>query len=149
MSYNDNIYCEKCVNKPNAHSFNLIGMSANNNESSEASVVTAVFYTKIANAIDYDDVNGILEHYRKLLQLINQKDWIWIFDCNDLEIKHCFEITTSIGINKILKENGKNKKIFIINSNAFLTIILDKACSKRIVWLFVFFWVLFYNNLII
>ena len=26
---------------------------------------------------------------------------------------------------------------------------LLEACSKRIVWLFVFFWVLFYNNLII
>jgi hypothetical protein len=128
MSYNNNIYCEKCINKPNAHSFNLISISANNNESSElseSSNTPFVFYTKIANAIDYDDVDGILEHYRKLLQLIDINEWIWIFDCDDLEIKHCFEITTSIGINKIIKENGKNKKIFIINSNVFLTIILD------------------------
>ena len=107
MSYNNNIYCEKCVNKPNAHSFNLISMPADNNESSESSSASSeppfVFYTKIANAIDYDDVDGILEHYRKFLELINTNNWIWIFDCDGLEIKHCFEITTSIGINKIIK----------------------------------------------
>lgn len=116
MSYNGVIYCDKCYKQPGAHSIRIIKDGE-----------IPILYTKIAEAKEYDDTLGILQHYRNLLKLLGEKKWIWVFDCNDLELKHCFEIRTSRGIIDLLRENGKNKKIFVINSNAFLTIILDSC----------------------
>ena len=117
MSYNSIVYCNKCLLNSNSHSFRILNSSDTTNN--------AVLYTKIADAENYDDTDGILNHYRELLNLLDNREWIWIFDCDDLEIKHCFEIKTSLGIIDILQKNNKNKQILIINSNIFLTIIIN------------------------
>jgi len=52
-------------------------------------------------------------------------------------------LTLSNGNNLTFNSITGNNVIFTSNDNTI------KACSKRIVCLFVFFWVLFYNNLII
>jgi hypothetical protein len=117
MSYNSIVYCNKCLLNPNSHSFRILNCSDTTNN--------PVLYTKIADAENYNDTDGILNHYRELLNLLENREWIWIFDCNDLEIKHCFEIKTSLGIIDILQKNNKNKQILIINSNIFLTIIIN------------------------
>jgi len=114
MSYKGVIYCNKCYEHSGTHSIRIIKDGK-----------IPILYTKIAEAKEYDDTNGILQHYRNLLRLIGNREWIWIFDCNDLEFKHCFEIGTSRGIINLLLENGKNKKIYVINSNYFFNIILD------------------------
>jgi hypothetical protein len=139
MSYKNIIYCNKCYNNKFSHSFRLIDQQnkivilqnilPDNLESDLLNnlllVNTYLFYTKIAEANDYNDTPGILQHYRNLLKVVSPNKWIWIFDCKDLELKHCFEISTAKGILEILKDNGKINTIFIINSNRFLTFILD------------------------
>ena len=116
MSYKGVIYCDKCYRNPGTHSIRIIKDGE-----------IPILYTKIAEAKEYDDTSGILQHYRNLLRLLGDKEWIWVFDCDNLELKHCFEIRTSRGIIDLLLENGKNKKIYIMNSNMFLTIILDSC----------------------
>ena len=116
MSYKGVIYCDKCYRNPGAHSIRIIKDGE-----------IPILYTKIAEAKEYDDTSGILQHYRNLLRLLGDKEWIWVFDCDNLELKHCFEIRTSRGIIDLLLENGKNKKIYVINSNMFLTIILNSC----------------------
>ena len=87
MSYKGVIYCNKCFEHSGTHSIRIIKDGT-----------IPILYTKIAEAKEYDDTNGILQHYRNLLRLIGNREWIWIFDCNDLEFTHCFEIGTSRGI---------------------------------------------------
>jgi hypothetical protein len=132
MSYKNIIYCYKCYNNKLSHSFRLIEPQniilynlQNNLLNNLLNENNYIFYTKIAEAKDYNDTKGILQHYRNLLHIVSPNKWIWIFDCKDLELKHCFEISTAKGILEILKENGKINKIFIINSNQFLTLMLD------------------------
>ena len=116
MSYNGVIYCDKCYKNLGTHSIRIIKDGE-----------IPILYTKIAEAREYSDMTGILQHYRNLLRLLGDKEWIWFFDCDNLEMKHCFEIGTSRGIIDLIRENGKNKKIYVINSNMFLTIILDSC----------------------
>lgn len=116
MSYKGIVYCDKCYKNPGAHSIRIIKDGE-----------IPILYTKIAEAREYSDTTGILQHYRNLLRLLGDKEWIWVFDCDNLEMKHCFEISTSRGIINLIRENGKNKKIYVINSNMFLTIILDSC----------------------
>lgn len=115
MSYNNITYCQTCIDIPGAHSFHTVG---------EYNTIP-ILYTKVADAKYYDDTHGILLHYRNLLGLLEGKEWIWVFDCKDLGIKHCFELQTAKGICNILKQNGNVAHILIINSNTFLNIILE------------------------
>lgn len=111
-------YCEICYKNPGAHSFSLVNNSPNN----------LVFYTKISAANHYTDTVGILNHYRQLLLLVNPVSWTWVFDCAGLELKHCFELKTAVGICEIIRDDRRLKEIQIINANVFYSIIL--ACIK-------------------
>lgn len=115
MSYNNITYCKTCIDIPGAHSFHII---------CEHNTIP-VLYTKVADAKHYDDTLGILSHYMNLLWLLKEKRWIWVFDCKDLAMKHCFELQTARGICNLLKQNDNVVHILIINSNTFLNIILD------------------------
>lgn len=174
MSYNNSIYCQKCLDIPGAHSFSIIGtvrtgfndtvctelqppkvhsLATDSTSNSHLLLfvlfllngkdnhikrdvelklnvdgiygIYDVLYTKVADAKHYNDTIGILQHYKNLLALLEGKKWIWIFDCKDLGIKHCFEFQTAKGICDLLKQNGNVAHILIINSNIYLNIILD------------------------
>jgi hypothetical protein len=109
--------CPKCHINPQAHSFKII---------KEDSTKT-VFYTCPADAREYNDTTGILLHYDNMLKKNGNKDWIWVFDCDRLQIKHTLEFNTAMGIIKLISEKFIHniKQIYIINTNYVLNIILN------------------------
>lgn len=117
MNKNGIEYCKICKELPNAHSFDIFCYGIDIREKDEDKKKITVFYTRVANAIRYDDMKGILEHYTNLLKLEKPTKWIWIFDCNGFEWKHSIQIKTAIGIAKLINEFGNVHRIIVINSN--------------------------------
>ena len=109
--------CPKCHINPNTHSFRII----------EENDKQTIFYTCPADAIEYNDTNGILLHYENMLKNNGEKDWIWIFDCARLEIKHSFELNTSKRIAELVSNKYMHniKQIYIINPNFIINIIIN------------------------
>jgi hypothetical protein len=98
-----NELCSICAIDPSSHSFHKVS--------------ELEFYTCVGDTTKYDDTEGILLHYRNFLENHGENQWIWIFDCKNLGLKHILELKTAHGIIKLLEEKyGKNlKKIVIIN----------------------------------
>ncbi len=113
--------CYKCYINPNAHSFKIL-KSTNIQFFSKT-----IFYTCPADAIEYNDTNGILSHYENMLKINGDKEWIWIFNCDRMELKHSMEFNTAIGIAKLISEKYMHniKQIYFINSNYILNIIMN------------------------
>jgi len=84
------------------------------------------YYTCPSQAILYDDVKGIIDHYDGVLsEMTDNKKWIWIFDSLDFSFKHAIQINVAIELAKLISNKfSKNlKKIIIINSTFYITII--------------------------
>ncbi len=116
-----NYYCDICDKLPGAHSFEIICTAYEKENNNQYPI--SVYYTKVANAIRYDDREGILQHYENLLRFDFPTDWIWIFDCDGFGFKHSLEIKTAIGIAKIINRYSSLRRILVINSNFFINII--------------------------
>jgi hypothetical protein len=116
-----NEICEKCFLDPSSHSFKLIRESKN----------FCIFYTCVSQAKLYNDVEGIINHYKNLLEKNKNKYWIWIFDCKDLELKHIMNINIPILLTKMIKNHyiSKLKKIIIINKKKYIEFILKIVLS--------------------
>ena len=81
-----------------------------------------VFYSCPGNAIKYNDTSGILLHFTNVLSYYKCSDtyWKWIFDFKGFEIKHMLEISTAIGIAKLINNYSNYLlEIKIINTNIF------------------------------
>jgi hypothetical protein len=116
MLSNKEIYCQRCVDFPYAHSFELLCKTKHNKTGEDVTF----YYTKVSSAIRYNDTKGILDHYENLLNKSDPEHWVWIFDCDGFGLKHSLEIKTAIGISKIINKFGRVKNIFVINSNYFI-----------------------------
>ena len=114
--------CKKCYNNPKAHSFKIVKIDA----------IKTVFYTCVADAEEYNDTNGILCHYENMLKNNGNKEWIWIFDCDRMELKHSLEVNTAKKLAQLISEKYSHnlQQIYIINSNYILNIILN------FIWIF-------------
>jgi len=110
--------CKKCHNNPKAHSFKILNID---------NYVRTVFYTCPGDAEDYADSDGILLHYENMLKFNENKDWIWVFNCERLEVKHSLEFNTAKRVAILISEKYIHniKQIYIINSNFVLNIILN------------------------
>jgi hypothetical protein len=84
--------CPICLNAPNSHSFQLLGVFND----------ILYMYTCPEKAILYDDVEGILNHYRGILDTIQGRNWIWFFDASGFSQKHYFQIKLSIELAKLI-----------------------------------------------
>jgi hypothetical protein len=104
--------CIICDNEPGSHSFYKINTINNIN----------IFYTCPAKATKYWDTKGILAHYEEVLEENGENEWIWIFDSHLFGFKHSLEISTALGILKLLKHKyGKYlKEIRIINNSIYI-----------------------------
>jgi hypothetical protein len=56
-------YCDICNQIPSSHSFEVVCHVPRIDNIKEI-----IFYTKVANAIRYDDTEGILNHYENLIK---------------------------------------------------------------------------------
>jgi hypothetical protein len=92
---------------PTSHSFRKI--------SEKNGVIT--YYTNPTKAKLYTDTDGILKHYDNALKQVADNKWIWIFDSEGFDIKHALEVSTGIGISKLItgKYGNNLQEIKIIN----------------------------------
>lgn len=104
--------CPICAIDASSHSFDFLYVNDGVN----------VFYTCSANAIKYNDKDGILMHFKRVLDYYKcfENGWEWIFDFRGFELKHMMEIKTAIGIAEIINNYSKYlTKIRIINMNRY------------------------------
>ncbi len=99
--------CKTCYKDSTSHSFSKLC------EMNDVSV----FYTKPAEATKYTDTAGILAHYDNMLMYNGSKPWRWIFDSEGFEMKHALEVSTGIGIAKLITSKYSNnlQKIIVTN----------------------------------
>lgn len=104
--------CKICDEEPNSHSFNYYGITNDN---------IYIYYTCPAEATKYWDTNGILEHYTEVLEQNNNHKWIWLFNAKGFTTKHSLEMTTAMGILKIIAEHNDSLcEIRIVNANMYI-----------------------------
>ena len=115
---NNKDYCYICHQIPFAHSFEVVCRVPRIDNIKEI-----IFYTKVANAIKYDDSDGIINHYINLLNIVNPEQWIWIFDCDQFGLKHSLELKTAKQLANLISKFGRVKKILVINSNTFINLV--------------------------
>jgi hypothetical protein len=111
--------CKICHSDPGSHSFSLLCTYNNNLEQ------VHLFYTRIADSKRYNDKEGIIKHYENYLNFINPISWTWIIDFDDFQLKHSLELSTTIGLSKLIKKFGKVNKIIIINQSKYLKYLLE------------------------
>jgi hypothetical protein len=110
MAFREPFKCYICKVIPNAHSFKLIYIDEDG---------THVYYTKPSDAVLYSNTRGILTHYEDTL---NDKppneNWIWIFDAEDIQLKHLAEISTARGIIELIETHKSTLNKIIIKNNS-------------------------------
>ena len=107
-----NALCPICAIDASSHSFDFLYCVDGVN----------VFYTCPANAIKYNDKDGILLHFKLALDHYKCADtyWKWIFDFRGFELKHLIEINMAIGIAGIIHSYSNYlTQIQIINTNGY------------------------------
>lgn len=104
--------CMTCYKDPTAHSFMFVCKTNN-------TLDEHIYYTKVSTAKNYNDKEGIIDHYKNLLHIMNPESWIWIFDCKDFEAKHYLEVGLGKQLIKLIEKFGKIKQILIVNHNTF------------------------------
>jgi hypothetical protein len=99
------------------YSFKIIGEHEN----------VRVFYTCPAEAIKYDDTEGILSHYDTLLALQHPNPWIWIFSSQGFTMKHSLEIRTGIELTKLISEKYASslQKLIVIHPTWYIRIMFN------------------------
>ncbi len=104
--------CPICDAEPGSHSFEFYGKT---NEG------IYMYYTCPAAASKYWDTEGILNHYKEVLEQNNNNKWMWLFDSKGFGIKHSMEMATAMGIIKILsKYENSLCEIQILNANPLI-----------------------------
>jgi hypothetical protein len=106
--------CPFCALDPLSHS--LMEITEYNN--------TIYYYTCPSKAKLYFDAKSILNHYDGVLSEIPEnKQWVWIFDSADFNMKHFLQIEVGIELAKLIssKFSGNLQKIIIINPNIYIS----------------------------
>lgn len=104
--------CQICFEEPGSHSFFFLKKEDDIN----------YYYTCPAKASRYWDAEGIINHYREILDLNNGKPWIWVFDSTNFGLQHSLQINVAFGILQLFKEkHGKSlKEIQIIKPTIYI-----------------------------
>jgi len=71
----------------------------------------------------YFDAKSILNHYDGVLSEIPEnKQWVWVFDSTDFNMKHFLQIEVGIELAKLISSKFSNnlQKIIIINPNMYI-----------------------------
>jgi hypothetical protein len=102
--------CPICAIDASSHSFELLSRDNGIN----------VFYTCPAKATKYNDRDGILAHFKNVLDHYKDNYWKLIFDFQGVEFKHMMEINIAIGLGKLINDYSTYlTEIQIINTNSY------------------------------
>lgn len=99
-------------------------------------------YTCPAKAVRYDDREGILSHYRGVLEELKGK-WIWIFDATGFGAKHYLQLRLARDLARLVDEYGDELlEIRIYGANRFLNLtysglkeFMSERIREKVVWL--------------
>jgi hypothetical protein len=98
--------CLTCKYEPLSHSFREIKVFNN----------ISIMYTCPTEAKKYNDKEGILAHYKNILDKLVNRKWIWIVDSKNFSAKHALEVSLGIELAKLVSKYSNNLlKVFIIN----------------------------------
>ena len=106
--------CPICALNPLSHSLKEVMEKEN----------TLYYYTCPSKAELYFDATSIINHYEGVLSEIPEnKQWVWIFDAIDFNLKHFLQINVAIELAKVISSKfSKNlKKIIIINPTFYVS----------------------------
>ncbi len=112
--------CEICRETPGSHSFTKLTDSDDGE---------ARYYTCPGAALKYNDLEGIIRHYKLELDKLEGKSWIWILDGTGFTLKHALELQIAIELS-ILVEKYHVSKIIVINPSIYVLGI------KTLLWAF-------------
>ena len=70
--------CIKCQINPESHSFTNFGDLNGIN----------LYYTAPARTLDYKESEEKIANFKKHLDLAKGNQWIWVFDCGSMQMKH-------------------------------------------------------------
>ena len=99
--------CPTCAADPTSHSFKKVAEKAG----------ITIYYSHPSKAKRYDDSDGILKHVDNLLALNGNKRWSCILDGDGFDLKHAAEVSTGVGLMKLLmtKYGATMEEFKIIN----------------------------------
>ena len=106
--------CPLCALNPASHSLTEVIEKEN----------TLYYYTCPSKAELYFDVTSITDHYDGILSEIPEnKQWVWVFDATDFNLKHFLQIQVAIELAKLisLKFSKNLKRIIIINPTFYVS----------------------------
>lgn len=104
--------CAECAERPESHSVYLRGAVGD----------APILYTKPAEATLYYDHAGIVEHFRNAARLSHPAPWVWVFDCEGLQMRHVLDPRTGLRIGRLLCSEFRQsvEAIVILKPNAVL-----------------------------
>jgi len=106
--------CPICALNPQSHSLTEVTEKDN----------TLYYYTCPSKAELYFDATSIINHYQGVLSEIPEnKQWLWIFDATDFNLKHFLQVDVAIKLAKLISSKfSKNlKKVIIINPTIYIS----------------------------
>lgn len=116
-------HCPICRDDPTSHSLRKT------RETSDC----VYYYTCPAQASKYNDVEGIMNHYRGVLSEIpSDKEWVWVFDASGFGMKHAMEFTLARRMATLITEEFGHslRKIYVVRPTTFISI------TMNVVWPF-------------
>ena len=120
--------CGVCSLNPSSHSLTKLLEKDN----------TLYYYTCPSKANLYFDTSGIINHYNGTLSEIpKNKQWVWVFDGFEFNLKHFLQIEVAIELAKLIttKFSDNLKKIIIINPTLYISCIhniIKPFLSKKV-----------------
>ena len=102
--------CLLCDADSTSHSFFKMGRQGGAN----------LFYTCPGDATDHE-TEGVLTHYREVLERNEGEKWIFIFDAKGFTLYHTTRLASARGLMTIFNEYGDTlEEVRIINANQFV-----------------------------
>jgi len=89
--------CKRCQIVPAAHSFNYFG------DLNDAKL----YYTSPARAHDYKETPETYSYYKAHIDEAKSNKWIWVIDCEGMQMKHYSSIELIKKIMKTILEEHK------------------------------------------
>jgi hypothetical protein len=104
--------CKRCQIFPAAHSFNYFG------ELNGAKL----YYTSPARAADYKETPETFSYYKAHIDSAKANKWIWVIDCDGMQMKHYSSIEIIKKIMRAILEEHKGllDKIWIVHPNTWI-----------------------------
>lgn len=110
--------CPICKDDPTSHSLRKMRETHD----------CVYFYTCPAQASKYNDIEGIINHYRGVLSEIpHDKNWIWIFDASGFSMKHAMEFTLARRMATLITDEFGDslRKIYVVRPTKFISITIN------------------------